>query len=365
MNRPRRILHLVGAAALATAGIVGLAGGTAGAASDVATGWWWRANPGGTAPTPTQAPVVVGIPTTPVPTTAPPAPPNVGDGNLMVAATPDGATAIAAVRATGATGQLTLTVAPNGSVGGQAAKLLACKTGGLWNPAQGGRWDDKPSYSCDASSSAPGTASADGATWTFPTDALTTDGVLDVAIVPAPADATTGLTAPFQIVFQAPGADAFGSAASKDTATTDFQSTYDYSAPAGDFSAPTADFSSDFSTDDFSADSSFDLGTTGAIAAPAVPKAKAKATPRVGTLQQAPASARGVVPASDDAKTFALIVVLLAAAAGYWVTRQQVPALQGLGRVAVRSTGGTEQAPVEAGLGRFKKVRTGPPPRLF
>jgi hypothetical protein len=94
------------------------------------------------------------------------------------------------------------------------------------------------------------------------------------------------------------------------------------------------------------------------------------ATPRATTgaapLQQAPAGAVvPVVPTRDDAKVFALLVVLLAAAAGYWVTRQQVPALQGLGRVSVRSVVPRKVEPTEAGLGRFRKPRTGPPPSLF
>ena len=364
MRHRSAVVRALAAAVLtlvAVAAVVAGSGGPASAAADVASGWWWRANPGGTAPTPPQAPLLVPLPTAPPP---PPAPPNVGAGNLLVAATPDGATSIAAVRATGTGGELTLTVADNGGVGAQAAKLLACKVSGLWTPVEGGRWDDKPSYSCDADNAAPGAPSADGATWTFPVSAITDDGVLDVAIVPAPTDPTTGATAPFQLVFKAPAPEAFGTA-SKDTATTEFESTFDFEAPSGGFTAPTEDL---FSTTDFGEVTTFEPAPTGSFTAPAV-RVPARTTPKPAVapaLRQAPAVTAVAVPRNDDAKILAVVIAFLAVVVGYWVSQQQVPALQGLSRVHVRSAHRTEApAPLEAGLGRFRKVRTGPPPRLF
>jgi hypothetical protein len=359
----RRWTRLALAGALTAAGWLGAASAPASAtASDIASGWWWRANPGGTVPTPPQAPVLVPLPTAPP---APPTPPTVAEGNLLVAATPDGATAIAAVRAKDG-GDLTLTVADG--TGAQAAKLQACPIEGLWTPAAGGRWDDKPNFNCGGMT-AIGLASADGATWTFPVGSLSTDGTVDVAIVPVAADPATGATAPFQITFKAPGPDSFATAGGGDTATTEFDSSFDFAAPSGgDFTAPTEDFATDFGTTSDFGTSTFDAGTgssfsAGTSSAPKVPTAPpVAATP----LQQAPAAVGRVVPANDDAKVLALLIVLLAAGVGYWVTRQQVPALQGLGRVSVRSAGAARPVqPNELGLGRFRRPRTGPPPRLF
>jgi hypothetical protein len=337
---------------------VSFSGAPVGAAADIASGWWWRANPGGALPTPAQAPLLVPLPTTPPP---PPAPPNAGAGNLLVAATPDGATSIAAVRASGASGALTLTVAENGGVGAQAAKVLACKISGLWAPVEGGRWDDKPSYSCDSSSSVPGTASADGTTWTFAVSSLVTDDSLDVALVPAPADATTGATAPFQLVFKAPGPEAFGTV-SGDTATKEFEfdSGSDFAAAPLDFTAPTDEVLATELDTGF-----FDPGTSATFTAPAARTPVARTATPVAAVQPAPAAAARLAPPSDDAKHLPLLVVLLAGAAAYGVTRQQVPAIHGLGRVRVRTVGRKAASPTEAGLGRFRKPRSGPPPRLF
>src|SRR5205823_12225062 len=62
--------------------------------------------------------------------------------------------------------------------------VVACPIQGSWKPAQGGSWNDKPSYSC--STSAAGQVATDG-TLTFDLNASlqSPSGVFNLALVPA------------------------------------------------------------------------------------------------------------------------------------------------------------------------------------
>ncbi len=340
----------------------------------IASGWWWKPNAGNSAPTPSQVPLAVPLP---VITPPPPAPPNVGDG-MLVSATPDGADAIAAVRATTSAATLTLTVADNGDTGGQVARLLACQTTSLWTPASAGRWDDKPLVACDASNggaSVSGIRSADGKTWAFAIQALLRDGVLDVAIVPgADPKAPPGTPiAPFSLAFKKPDAGALpASAASADTATTDFSSDFSFGGSSdapSDFSSPLAGETTFDSQTTFepTGSTSFDITSvapTGAVAVPALPR-KAQAP-----LLQQPAAARARAlakpSASDSARFIGFVLILGGLAAAYAATRQPVPAITGLSRMSVRRIPtATKPVATGGGLGRFAKPRSGPPPTLY
>ncbi len=345
MTRSRRALLAVGLA-LTLTGLGLFIGAPRGNAAGVEFGWWWKGNPGQQVPVPGGVPV----PAQNFPADPPsaPEPPNAA-GGLMVGALPDGAFAVAAVRAPLNATSLTLTVAPNGDAGGQVAHLLACAATSPWNPIAAGRWDDKPIVACDlvnGGGSVAGIRSEDGTTWTFPVAPLASDGAVDVVIVPA-ADPTVpaGAAEPFQLVFQPPTESSFAVGPPLST--------------GGEF-PQSSDPSTDLTTSD-DVSPTIDFGAFGGSTTPV-------AAPALSSNDQAPVLA--AVPAAADAdddgaaKALGLLVMLLGLAAILAATRQPTPAIRSLTRM-----GATEAAPATTkamgGLGRFAAEREGRPPPLF
>ena len=375
----RRIVQALAAVAILAGGGLVILGGSAGAAEPVESGWWWKANTGNYAPTPAP------IPATPLPAEAPapPPPPNVGEG-LMVAATPDGASAVAAVRGNGPT--LTLTIAENGDAGGQVATLMACATTTPWAPATAGRWSDKPLPACDASTggaSVNGLRSEDGKTWTFAVGALAKEGgAVDVVIVPAanPA-APEAPIAPFSLVFAKPGPEAFAapvdsSDPSLDAGAGDFdsaeaQATADsFSADSGATSSFGTGSTSSFSTP--SSGSSFDTGSLSPVASPALPASEqASAAPQ---NQPTAANTQPVKSSSGSARTVGWVIIAIGVAAAFAASRMPLPAPKGLARfgravpepvlATVPVAGGGAAGPPVGGLGRFARPRNRSAPSL-
>ena len=130
------------------------------------------------------------------------------DDNLHVGNDPTGPNAIAAVRyavpgsidgksvdVSTVAGVLTLSPAAGSTLGTPA--LVACP----WEPAMAGQWSKRPTFSC--ATSAAGTPTADDTAVRFSlTPAVQArPGVYDLAIVPAPGNAS-----PFAIAFQRAGA---------------------------------------------------------------------------------------------------------------------------------------------------------------
>ncbi len=176
------VLGLLAGALLIAAGAPASAA-TASSIDD--TGWWSRANQDATL----GAALVF---------------PDVAAGQLLVEGTPEGATAIAALRATlpEGTGRPVLTLHAASSAGGDTAVLLACQAGSGWTGAHGGAWSAKPSPDCDTSvQGEPG----DGDTWTFDLAALQFDDQINVVLVPG-LDPNGGGQAgsTFRIVFDRP-----------------------------------------------------------------------------------------------------------------------------------------------------------------
>ena len=354
MTRRRRLARRVAAAATLLS-IVWLAAPVPPAESaGVESGWWWKGNPGATAPFPAPVPVV-NLPAVPPGLPIPPS----AAGGLFVAALPDGAFSVAAVRADVDTTSITLSVAENGSVNGSAAHLLACASRSPWTPAEGGRWDDKPTVACDLSNggaSVAGIIAADGLSWTFPVAPLVDGGAIDVVIVPTGDTATpAGLVQPFALTFEKPDMGALVVNTNSPLGESEF----------GTFDAGGSD---DYVASEQDGSLSFVGGlapgvSPGPIASPALPPA-AQSPPIV---LSAPAGRRVLADTepTDRAKALALLVVLAAMALTYAASRQALPPLRGLAGVSAhRPPAEVTTAPVVGGLGRFRRERMGTPPKL-
>jgi hypothetical protein len=333
----------LGSALVAAAAAVVMLPSGADAGTLAQAGWWWRVNDG--------------LPT------APPAPPNVPEGGLMVAGAPDGATALAALHFDLSDGEgsplLTLQVAENGDQGGEAALLAACLTGSAWQPASAGPWSSKPFPAC-SEGSVNGVRAEDGSSWTFALTPLLSDGVLDVTLVPLKdptlppgADGST-----FQLVFEPPTAAALttttggGGDFSSDFSVPDF-TTSDFAAPTGDFAAPAGGDLSLPPVDSSGLSASLPQGEQGLTA-----------TAPVAQQQNAPLAASPVA-AVEEHKGLAALVLALCGAALLWSAQLPVPAPRRLGAFGAADAAVAEPPPPQtSGLGRFARTRSGAPPPL-
>ncbi len=326
----------------------GLAVPNPGRAATIESGWWSRGNTGSAINQPPAPPVVA-----PAPLPAPPAPPNT-EGGLQVAALPDGALSIAAVRVDQELTSITLRVAPNGDANGMSANLAACAAATPWVPATNGPWDAKPVVACDlinGGGSVAGIRSEDGSTWTFPVGPLANDGKTDVVIVPlANSEVAQGFAAPFQLVFMPPtAADLVIASVTPEVAPTDDSFGADDSATDSG-AIDGAGFSS--------FDPTFAAGSGAGATAPLV-------TPALDEADQAPVRpAFAAVPGRDnDSQLLGAAMVLLALGLFYWASRQATPPIHSL----VGAHVGREipvGEPQLGGLGQFKRARVGRPPAL-
>lgn len=362
----------------------GVGAGGANAADLAASGWWWRAQ-GGTGLAPGAAPPLPGSPA-PVPVV--PSPPTVPEGGLMVAGTPEGATAIAALRFELGEDETmpVLSLAIERESGGAAAILAACLTGSAWQPAAAGNWGDKPFAAC-SEGSVNGVLSDDATSFTFALGPLLTNGLIDVVLVPGTVEgAPEGANgSPFEVVFKAPTAASLQTT----SGTPPDSASFDVPGIGGDsgfgdpgagtggdsFSAPETTPSADFSAPT-SPSASFQTPTTPEVAAPAF-------TPAVepesqGLTATAPAVERATRPIAatpadtTDPRVLAGIVLALGAAAILWSSQQATPGHTRLlgrfggGAAVAGATAGAVPAmvPLKGGVGRFARVRSGAPPRL-
>jgi hypothetical protein len=333
-----RLMRLTFALALLTTGWW-IGGGQGSAAQLTDASWWWRGNMG---PAPLPAPATV------------PA-----DG-LYVAGTPDGASAIAAVRYQLAVGEsnpvLTLTVADNGAQGADAAVIGACVAGSAWGGGeQGGPWDAKPNAACQ-SGSVQGLPSADHTSWTFALAPLVVAGEVNVVITPGSIAADTPVGSTFSI--------AFAPVTGASVATTPDAGSSD----AGAVPPSAAGF------DPAAEGGGLDLGPTfggdsAGVSAftPALPSSDQELTATAPVVRQA--TAANILPTAPEGAggsglAFAVIVALMAVA--YRLNRLPVPGLRRLGPLAssVPHAPALTLAPEPGGLGRFARPRTGAPPPL-
>jgi hypothetical protein len=297
--------------------------GTAHAQAPDATGWWTATHHAG-------APL------------APPAPPDVAPGDLLLQGgdvqrnlpgTAPAPTAYAALRyalpeGAGVTA-LTLTLAS----GAQATDVRAYPTTTTWQPAEAGAIEDAPPP--DLSRVVPGELSADGTTLTFPgIGKLASDsGVLSVALIPGVADrlvvlhpTATALTVTEPDVTQPPAPAVPAPVAPAVLPRT---------APGPGLAAPVVP------------------------AVPHVPQVAPTSVP--AQLPARPVSAAATVRRVVGDDGHARMVVLLEA-----LLLTVFFGLLGHGPLGVlgRLTGGAEPERAERGLGRFRVAREGSVPRL-
>lgn len=344
--RTRR--RLLGASFLAGAVALLLLPARAEATTLTQSGWWWRVNDG-------SLPV------------APPAPPQVPEGGLMVAGAPDGATAIAALHFELADDEtspvLTLAVAENGDQGGESAVLAACLTGSAWQPAAAGSWTAKPFPAC-AEGSVAGVRAPDGKTWTFALAPLLSDGIVDVTLVPGiDPDLPEGANgSSFQLAFTAPTAASLATTKGGDAGT-------DFVLP--DFGSPDLAPSSDgdvFASPTFGDDLALPPVDTAAAFTPALPEAEQGLTATAPVVQErnAPLDASPVSAVRDN-RGLGALVLTLGGGALLWSAQQPTPAPRRLGpfQVADATPATAGAGPGDtAGLGRFARARSGQAPRL-
>ena len=339
----RRALRLALVVALGT--LTWCAGDSGADAAQLdAYSWWWRGNMG-------PAPL--------------PPPPTVPEGGVLVGGAPDGATAIAAFAFTLALGEsspvLTLQVADE--KGGDVAVMAACPAGSAWSPGErGGNWESKPTAACELGS-VNGQRDAAAATWTFPVAPLVQGTELNIVITPG-AVGGAPVNAPFQIAFEPPDA---GSLVTSSTAG-DSSAT----ATAEDFPAPAVEgsFNPELPSGGLDIAPGTDLPTATPFA-PALPESSQGVTataPAVQRAQPPPFIPTQPASATREGAGLGFLVLLAAAAAVYYVNRAPTPPPRRLGPLA-SSAGHVRVATAVAadtgGLGRFARVRRGPPPRLL
>lgn len=361
----------VGVLALLVGGWLLVVGGPVGAADASSiddTGWWSRTN---------QEPTLGGVLT----------PPTVSPGQLVVEGAPEGATAIAAIRATlpEGTGSPVLTLEVASESGGGSAVLLACQSGSGWTGAHAGSWDAKPSPDC--SQSVQGIPADDGTTWSFALAPLQFEDQLDVVFTPGiDPNLPEGLNgSTFRIVFARPSpASIEVSESSADLDESDFP------APDVDFdSGPGA--SSGSPGPEASSTSGFGGGSSGSsnFSIPVPPTEESLASQPAqaalpadeqGMTATAPAlsaanpleTAAPAAEVGDDGRILGAFVVLVGAGLLVWSTQQPTPAPQLLSHFATSrpvsaAAAAGPAAPAEdvvGGLGRFRRSRHTPARRI-
>lgn len=310
----------------------------AGAASLDASGWWWRAQTGLGG---------IGVPT----------PPDVPEGGLLVESTPEGATAIAALRFTLTSDEvqpiLKLEVAEAANAG--QAVIAACPAGAKWQPADGGSWESKPPHAC-VEGSVSGVPSDDGSAWTFPVAALVplfVEGVVDVVLVPGTTE--SGANPSFRVAFEPPSGKSLETSSDAPEPSVPPPAAFATPGPT-EAPEPTSEgaVGGTRSTPQPPSEPVFDPAT----------EAGDEGVTSSAPLRNAPTGAEERYPGRWPA----VAVLLLGAAATYWLWGQPFPAPKRLGPLAARHDAAEtspEEGPTEVrGIGRFRRPRTGEAPTL-
>ena len=339
-RRPR-----ASALAMAVAGS-GIAVGGPGAGADSSSGvitaqGWWTKLQNSSLPTPA------------------PAPPNVKQGQLNVQGTPDGASAVAAFKATlGANDtnpMLTLTVASD--AGGEGAILLACRTGSAWTQEENGDFAHAPTVDDKACVNAQ--RAADGKTYVVPLGTLQFGNQLDVVLT-AGKDPALPTNSTFQLVFEKIEANAI--ATTPGTSPT-IPTPHPLGSPAP---SPAASGAGSGASSGSAGGSSFHAPAVPPTASftptPALPADKIgqTATSPVRNAATTPQVALPVAAAKEtNTRLLGLLVLVSGLGLALWAWRDD-----GKVKVLPGQTAEGELVVHEGGLGRFVRPRTGPPPAL-
>jgi len=345
----RRVVAPAGVAGLVAALALVMTSPVADAATLAKAGWWWRLND----------------PTLPVP---PPPPPTVPEGGLMVAGSPDGATAVAALSFELDEGEASpiLTLTTVSETGGETAIMAACVTGSFWNAASAGRWNEKPSAACEEGS-VTGVRAADGSAWSFALAPLVSEGLVDVVLVAGtlpdvPSGAPDGST--FEVVFEAPTAGSLATGAGTDEGGTAPIDAPDFAAPGGEAPSPPP-IGDSFTPPAIGGDLSLPAPADGFT--PALPESDQglTATAPVAQQQNPPLAAEPLAERdTKDARSLAAVVLVVGGAAALWASQRSTSSPGRLGRFATPGAAPEGILSAPGGLGRFARPRTGPVPRL-
>jgi hypothetical protein len=327
---------------------------TVGAATQSKAGWWYRtSDPDSVIPNAARPPIAA--PDAPV---DPVAAPNVPEGSVLVEGTPEGATAIAGLTYLLIEGEssptLTITPSESSSVPPDAV-ILACRAAVDWAPLekQPGRWQDKPLVDCGRSVN--GIIAEDG-TITFPLATLVSGTDLDVVLVPgtvseSPAGPVGSAFSLSFDVLQGAVLSTTPPAISTSGSDSSFTPPASSSSSGGSFTAPGG--------------SSFTAPESPIVAPALEPQDQAPSVPDQPMLAAAP------VPKEDNTAQGVAFLILLAGAAlaalAYLTPERDETGAVGLGRFRRERpdvVAAPALAPVEGGLGRFARPRTGPPPAL-
>ena len=386
----RRIVRILALALMLTSFVVGFLPAPSSAEAPQATGWWSRrlplqgevtgqsarqpvrytpaASPQQDLPDPT-IPVDTTVPgsgpvtTLPLPVPIPPLPeppitlpeedtgtpnPTVPEGGLWVANDPTGPIALSALRYRGdiGSGTLTLRFAPGSTTVGP---VVACPALSAFDPIEGGAWADRPAHDCDRLELG-GRLTPDGTglEFTIPQGFLPFgERVLDIVILPARSSGD-----PFSLYFQPPDAESL-----------DVSQGQLLAPPIADLAEPEPlDLPEPVATD-----TSFDTGGTEFTDLPV----EVTTPPETAPTEEAPSA---VSPIADVLEPFIesrtgriiAVAVLLGMGAGLWYFGgQPIRHPQLLGAMAGDTPVLFDQAPdAGRGIGRFQRIRTGPPGRL-
>ena len=303
----------------------------------------------------TTVPLPVPLPTIPKPpVTLPPedtgAPnPSVPEGGLWVANDPTGAAAISAIRYRGdiGAGELVLRFAAGSTVVGP---VIVCPALSSFEPEQGGAWADRPAHDCDRMAlSGRLLPDQSGLQFTIPQGFMPFgQRVLDIVVLPDPSSG--GL---FSLYFEKPGADSL-----------DVTQGQELPPPAPEL--PPLDPAT---LPESPSSESFDTGTTdGFVDLPVTEVPTAPESTGGGEQAAAPTPIAEVLEPFVESRTGRIIAVaiLLGMGASLWYFGgQPVRHPQLLGALAGDTPAMIDQgAVVGRGIGRFQKVRVGPPGRL-
>ena len=332
----------------------------AGAASVTKSAWWTRgSDPGSLVPPAAQVPGVT-APEAPV---APPTA-DAAEGEVVVQGAPNGALAIAAITYALAPGEsgpmLTITPGEGSNVPAEAV-ILACRAAIDWEvpETQPGTWQDKPLVDCGRSVN--GIVSPDGTSITFALQPLVSGTDLDIVLTPG----TTGETTPagpvgstFQLTFNATDAAVLATTRAPSSSSSGSSSSGSSSSPTFMPASPPVPAGNTFTPPE----------------SPVVPPALEPQDQAPTVPQVAAPPAQPVAAAEDDtAQGVGFIILLLGAALAGWAyltpeRRDDDAPLVGLGRfrrpVPAAALVDAPAEPVTGGLGRFSRLRTGPPPSL-
>lgn len=298
---------------------------------------------------------------------------DVTPGQLLVEGAPEGATAIAALRATlpADTGSPVLTLKVASQLGGDTAILLACQAGSGWTGAHAGPWGAKPNPDC--AQSVQGVPSDDGAEWTFALGPLQFGDQLNIVLTPGVDPALPdGLNrSAFRIVFDRVGAGSIQvTEASEDFSPgiTVPSFTVDPPSSGSDTLQPSftpIDTGSSFVPPTTATDSSL-ADQPARSSLPASEQGQTATAPVLGA--QNPLRAAAIDDAGDAGRFLGVLVFLVAGGLLAWSSTQPAPERMVLSRFAASASTHASVTPTvdptEGGLGRFRRQRDTPARRL-